>query len=416
MSLIYLPTNNRNIRFTKETLRTEKINKDTGEAIIRNEVFIVYKDYLTGFSFPHPLTEFLRKWRNNRFSTMNQKAKDIVPFLNYILIDNSEIYKLNSLWEITFQHGNDFLNYKGESVSKGTVQQYEQTLTQFYYFLAEKLLLKYIGLNNFKTITKMVNQKTITTIASPFDEVYYPNKSKKSEKIHEIANELILPFIDTAIMHAPYIALGIYFQFFGGLRIGEVVNLTREAITEAGSYGLNGFVLNLRKRDLRPDITSNEGKGEVKKDRYQVVMPILGLSYKLFKSHIETYGYNKQSGALFLNQTGKSKGLAMTEPNYRYHFNRVKTIFLKRLRNSCDSLLKGHAERLGMKNWSTHIGRGIFSNLIADVSDNAMKIAIMRGDSSLDSALVYLSDCSSMAKKVEQNLNSMYRSLLENNA
>lgn len=42
--------------------------------------------------------------------------------------------------------------------------------------------------------------------------------------------ELVQRFIKIAQDVAPDITLGICFQFFGGLRTGEVVNLTKEAI------------------------------------------------------------------------------------------------------------------------------------------------------------------------------------------
>ena len=63
--------------------------------------------------------------------------------------------------------------------------------------------------------------------------------------------------------------------------------------------------------------------------------------------------------------------------------------------------------------WSTHIGRGIFSNVIASVSKNILEIAQARGDSQLDSSLTYLSDSDKMAMMLFENDKEMWKSLEE---
>ena len=54
--------------------------------------------------------------------------------------------------------------------------------------------------------------------------------SEKLVDFGENRYELVQRFIKITQDVAPDIALGICFQFFGGLRTGEVVNLTKEAI------------------------------------------------------------------------------------------------------------------------------------------------------------------------------------------
>ncbi|MGU8835697.1 hypothetical protein ACV3UL_15575 [Clostridium perfringens] len=398
-----------NAKFVKDSIRTERVNSRTGEIVVENVVLIMLKNTETNVSIPHPLTEFLDKWKHYAYSTVERRAKEIVPFLNYILIDNFNLYGLSSLRDITFKHGEDFLNEVSPNVKKETLIRYESTLTEFYYFLAKKNILNDVDIDDFTVFKKLVDGKVKESIASPFDNIIYNRNSRKSNLLHHIPTELIIPFLDTAIRNKPQIALGVYFQMFGGLRSGEVVNLTRESITCKGAYGINGMVLDVKKRDLRPDLPSNEDKGEVKKERFQVVLPVSGITDELFKSHLQHIGYNKETGALFLT----NEGLGMTVSNYRRYFNDLKKIFIQKLRDSGNSTLEGYALSLSSKKWSTHIGRGIFSNMVADVADNATQIALARGDDNLDSAITYLSDCSTLTKKVESNLNSMYRDLLK---
>lgn len=398
-----------NIKFTKESVTIEKLNERTGEVIPVDKVLIMIKNLSTGASLPHPLTEFLNKWKNCKFSTQERHAAEIVPFLNYILIDNYEVYNIGSLWDIDIEHGEDFLNELAIDKARNTVRQYESTLTEFYYFLAKKELLKNVTLDAFDIQTSVDKKgQVVTKINSPFYNIELPKKQSKSNLLHHLPKELIIPFLDTAIRYTPKIALGVYFQFFGGLRVGEVVNLTRDAITTKGSFGENGMILNIKKRNLRPDLLSNEGKGEVKRERYQIVIPIPRFSDELLKSHLNTYGYNLETGALFTNRDG----LGMTERSYREQFGRLKAIFLKQLKHSGNSTLEGYGLTLASKKWSTHLGRGVFSNMIADIADNATQIALARGDKSLDSALSYLSDSSKIAGKVQENLNFMYRDLI----
>ena len=58
--------------------------------------------------------------------------------------------------------------------------------------------------------------------------------------------------------------------------------------------------------------------------------------------------------------------------------------------------------------WSTHIGRGTYSNIVAQNANNIGEIAVMRGDSSLSSSLPYLNDNRSVGKKVQDTFDFFY--------
>jgi hypothetical protein len=130
---------------------------------------------------------------------------------------------------------------------------------------------------------------------------------------------------------------------------------------------------------------------------------------KIYKFHIENFKCIDNSDALFVNRSGH----AMTDVVYRYHFNKLRDKFISRLLNSNDIVLKTMGIDLQSRKWSSHIGRGIFSNMIADVSNNIAQIAQARGDSNLQSSLVYLSDSEKMAKLLYENETFMWNELIK---
>ena len=73
--------------------------------------------------------------------------------------------------------------------------------------------------------------------------------------------------------------------------------------------------------------------------------------------------------------------------------------------------LKAYALTLRSYDWSTHIGRGIFSNMTSEVAGNAAEIAVMRGDKNLNSSIVYITDTSVIEKKVVSLMEKFYEDL-----
>ena len=113
--------------------------------------------------------------------------------------------------------------------------------------------------------------------------------------------ELVQRFIKIAQDVAPDIALGICFQFFGGLRTGEVVNLTKDAIEspyfwDDTNLGESKFILKIRERHLElfKDKTNLQHEG-VKRPRNQALLtnPLLSQIYKEHKQHLERLNNRK---------------------------------------------------------------------------------------------------------------------------
>ncbi|TGV31335.1 hypothetical protein EN829_033305 [Mesorhizobium sp. M00.F.Ca.ET.186.01.1.1] len=257
------------------------------------------------------------------------------------------------LEQLEFSHGCSFLNDLTRSgKSRVTVKSAERTLTEFFVFLSKKGIVK-IAPDEFKKSSMYYDARKSYTL-SPFDGVILPSRSKKSNTAHMIPEEYILPFLELAVQVANPIALGVYMQFFGGIRVGGLVNIRRSNITSIGAYGEHGLVVKLDTQMLRKDISDTSGSSFVKKPRKQYVFPIQDWLSILYKKHLENYKPNDGSDALFINRGGK----AMTGRTYRDYFTKLKRKFLEQLRKSSNPNDKVWALKLESMRWSTHLGRG----------------------------------------------------------
>ena len=64
--------------------------------------------------------------------------------------------------------------------------------------------------------------------------------------------------------------------------------------------------------------------------------------------------------------------------------------------------------------WSTHIGRGTFTNIVAENAENPYEIAHLRGDSSIDSSLTYMVSTERIHKKIEEKFSNMHEEYIPN--
>lgn len=388
----------------------KEVSDNSKEKLTYVLIFVEYKKNGITLRLIHPVSEYLLKLSNGRkrlkLNTVRAKAMYIVCFLNYILIENGEKLNVRDIYDLKFEHAELYLNYYSTTaVGKSTVVACDRVLVYFYYYLAEKGVLLNHTVQDF--IVNKNNEGRITSIESPFDNVWYPQQEKSTNLLHDIPNELVIPFIDTALDIAPKIALGVYFQFFGGLRVGEIVGIKKSNVTLKGHSGEYGILLNLKSNNLRYDLKHRTNGGTPKKSRKQYVFPYKGnILPRLYKIHITSFS---QKGPLFINQQGK----AMTDDLYRYYFNKVKVEFCKRLLNSDDAKYRNYGLYLQSKKWSTHLGRGIFSNMIAEISPNLAHLRQSRGDSTFDAAFAYIIESTTLSDKIIENQLEMWEQLGE---
>lgn len=378
-----------NYIFSKQIYKS--INQDGS---VRQLVSIDIRIKDIGISLPTPFTAFLLEYQSRKTSTMSMIASLIVRFLNYLFFEME--CPITSISELTFQHGKDFLS--ALPCQSGGKTQYAEYLTKFYSFcknqkMAEIKDLKETSHSKYKIYTENI-----------FKGRYKTEPKKTVDAIHEIDIAYLPMLFDTARDIAPDIYLGLFFQFAGGLRASEVVSVEYNNIRFMKEAGVFALSLKLEDKDLRPDLSS-AFLSKVKRNRTQTVLPILGNRLeKAYETHVKLYRKENRS-AVFIDKNGNP----MTMNTYWKRFRRIKREFIKRLYECPNLETQMYAVFLESYKWSTHIGRGTYSNIIAQNANNIGEIAVMRGDSSLSSSLPYLNDNRSVGKKVQDTFDFFYK-------
>ncbi len=372
--------------------------KRNGEVIYKKYCVIGVRDTERNVEVIHPISDFIvSRWGRNKYNTQRKRVNEIIPFLNY-LKDNRHSLGTESLSTLGIEAGTTHLNsltHAGNGTS--TVKEAERTLTEFYVWLAGKGILETMSLNDFKKVKSQYG----TYYESPFN-CEYPSK-KPSKLEHLLPMEYIPLLFELATIVAKPITLGLYIQIFGGLRVGEVLNIKRTQSLVRARKG--DFTFKLEDQNFRTDIKHS---AHVKKPRYQTVMNVKDWLPILMNEHLSLYKPNDGSDALFVNRDGK----AMSERSYRQHFDTLKQKFIKFLKESkeTDAIVLGR--HLESAKWSTHIGRGTFTNMIAEHAQTPNEIAHHRGDSNIQSSLTYMSDTIRLRDKLEEKLHIMHNNFI----
>lgn len=381
--------NTDNYIFSRQIYKS--INKDGS---VRQLVSIDIKIKDTGISIPTPFTAFLLEYQGRKASTVSMIASLIVRFLNYLFFEMDS--PITSIAELTFQNGIDFLS--ALPCQKGGKIQYAEYLTKFYHFCRDK------GMAGIKDLKESPHSRYKTYTENIFKGRYKTEPKTKVDAIHEIDTAYLPMFFDTARDIAPDIYLGVFFQFAGGLRAGEVVSVEYSSIRVIKENGRMLLSLELGDKDLRPDLSS-AFIAKAKRNRKQIVIPIFGNKLEeAYEAHIKRYRKENIS-AVFIDKNGNP----MTENTYWKRFSRVRREFIKRLYACPDMEAQMYALFLESYKWSTHIGRGTYSNITARSVNNLGELAVMRGDSSLSSSLPYLNDNKSVEKKVQETFDAFYK-------
>lgn len=373
-----------------------------GKVIKKQFAVIGLKNLHTGTHIIHPVTDFiLHNWQARKFNTQKKHALNTVKFLNYLLV-NRRSMRIHSLSDLKLADGSKYLNtLTSEGQSRVTVKDSERTLTYFYLWLIGKGVIS--GMDKSSFVKKETMHGTIY-YESPFQVIYPEHQPPKVE--HAFPFKYIPLLLEIAILEAMPIALGVYMQLFGGLRVGEVVNLKR---TQVKRRIVNGdFLFDVKDQNFRSDLKDSAGSSYVKRTRSQRIFQIKDWGESLFNDHIELFKAMDNTNALFVNRDGN----AMSGRSYRQYFDKLKRSFIEYLKTYGDSEDKLLAHHLSMMSWSTHIGRGTFTNMLAEIAENPYDIAFPRGDKSLLSSLSYMSRTERLRKKLEQKFNHMHEAYI----
>ncbi|HFK1463302.1 hypothetical protein OCD79_00190 [Bacillus wiedmannii] len=375
-----------------------------GRTFNRRVVGIGILDEETSITFPSPLTNYVRSsysGKSQSLSSQRNAAYELTKFLNYLreqITNNDTDYKdlvTKGLFGLNLTHGSRYISFlslqeRDGKISGDYIYRIESYLIKFYTWLKENQII-HVNLNEGWN--------------SPFYDLelgtIYPGRDEKiSNKLVDFGDnryDLVLRFIKIAQDVASDIALGICFQFFGGIRVGEVVNITKDAIDSPYYWnekdlGNEKFIIKIR--DRHEQLFSNKKNlqhEQVKCPRNQALLvnPVLSSVYKNHKELLNKMlkqGITTNNKALFISP---KTGNPITGKAYKDRFQKIKKEFLKQLSEECkteDYLF------LTDKDWSTHIGRGVFTNFLLQIGATIPEIAIARGDKNINSALAYVEE------------------------
>ncbi len=357
------------------------------------------------------------KYYNKSINSARNVAITICEFLNFVkeIVDKEEHemfieLKEKGLYGLNFYHLSYFLNHcimiKNNSLD--TIKQKEKRLFEFYDYLIQSGLLD----KNVKFEYKMLstpNGKTKVKI-SPFEnieyQVMYPSKyANKTIKLKNMEEHLYQLLIELSEKYTPDITFGIALQIMGGLRKGEVVNLLVDDLKFDKSKNRIDVNIRNRTKELFLDRNVDISSCGVKKPRNQVVFNIDGNLYEYLKNHLEyrtivMNNKNTFTKALMIDENGQ----AMTGTTYEQRFVKLKKKFLQILKEN------SYSSYLSLKNtkWSTHICRGIFTNLCIEkgYAKNIRDLANLRGDRSDESSAAYW-DTNRLGKEINNIMNEI---------
>jgi len=367
-------------------------------------VSIMIQNLNTGLIIPHPITEFITVKYAFHGKSLNSQllpARIVCRFLNFILkaIDEKDTLfmqlSITGLSKLNLYHGSKYISHLTKSgLSRNTVKLYEGVLNNFYVFLNEN---KYISETIEIEYDYYKNKKTVKSLfTKSYLQTQYPPSIKKRTKLKlkdfgKNRYELMTLFIQVARKVSPDIALGICFQFYGGLRRGEVVNIITSNLHVTPRESLIVNIMDNRKI-LFPHLEDTSSEFP-KRTNYltpnlctQMIIdtPLVWEVYFNHMNYLKNISSNNNS-AVFINKDGNP----MSGKVYDRRFKKVKKHFLAEL------LKQGRYEDyvlLSESYWSTHIGRGIYSNILFDMNLTPTQIAIARGDTNINSSMEYVDE------------------------
>lgn len=346
------------------------------------------------------------------------KLSYIVKMLNFVLLENYDLYHIKNVSFLTFQAVQDFIHaYASTPYSKSktgyaiekrpkpeTVKKMLRTVTIFC-----ENLRRHVYMPNFKD--ELYSEKTfkgqdgmLRTQRIPLFQAtaYDPYATVRTQ---DIETQVVFRMLALARIYDPGLMLAIASQAFAGLREGEVVNMYRQH-TVTGAKGVRiekqfDCIRNITIDLLNPAKLSDSGKRSdiSKKRRQQQVYPdFLDLYNRIYNEHLALIAEIENEAEdgyypMFYNRQ-KRNGVYgnMSADSYRARWQKIFNLALEECAVSPISKLRLFAQIATEQRFTPHCLRHWFSVYVALHVDNALILQFWRGDKSLDSAATYLRD------------------------
>ncbi len=361
--------------------------------------------------------------KTGAFKSSSKKAcLYFTMFLNHILIQGHDRFKITTVQEITKDMMEDFFEHYGltiqenkEPLSKETAFECLRVVTFTMYHLVKKfgkqmhvseeelLILKTFQDYRNQTVTKLVPNFHINT-----------SNAYHESLLRELPTVAFETLISLAMVQAPDIVFPMCAQAFAGLRPGEVCNVYFDPDGTNGiqyTYDMRGghVLPHLKLTEeyaLRDDTTS---VGGIKKERIQCVFPDFVEAFKAAHEFHMQYRMNhkvlqtsRKFQPMFVNKHGK----ALTYDTYRKKFNvLVNGPFLEALLKSDNEEIRAYGQEVRRRGLDPHCLRHFFTVQLVLRGLTAAELQYWRGDSNIESSMQYILGKGELMK-ASQNIGS----------
>lgn len=369
------------IHFKTTTIKHRKARQD-GTVDYKTSVGIfLYNESTTQEVGPLPISIVTKAWPSMKPQPLYMNVTKIVRFLNYIYFECET--PVASMDEITPDHVLNFLTDISATSGRRYVTLTENVLSKSLYFLWKHGMLTGFKESDFIVVP---TRHGSTIFIDAVHDCYTLPADETQPRLHDMDTSVAITMLELAMRYTPRIALGVYIEIFGGVRRSEVISLEYDRLRF--NYGGNNaaIVVELKNSDLRPDLRLGY-LAKAKIPREQEVIYVQQLFDPIYRMNQE-FTAKTPTNAVIVNANGDP----MTEASYSRYFRKLRAKLIETLKDSPNFDLRSYGATLESAKWSTHICRGIYSNLIARAASTSAEIARARGDNSLDSSLPYLAD------------------------
>lgn len=343
-----------------------------------------------------PISVVAKAWPSVKLQPLNTYMTRFVRFLNYAFFEcESPVKSIADIEPFTVL---SYFTDLSMTSGRAYVRAAEDNINKALYYLWKQGIATGFKESDFAEVS---TPKGTIAYLKDVKNCYTLPPSKARNRLHDMDTKTVLRMFDLAVRYTPRIALGLYFQIFGGLRYAEVVSLDYGKLHFNIGNNASAIYVDIEDTDMRPELRRGF-LSKAKKTRKQQVIYIPDLFDTLYKLNTKLTA-KASSNAIFVNATGD----AMTEASYARYFRVLKKHLIDSLKCDPDFKVRNYGISLESVDWGTHIGRGIYSNLVAEVAKTSAEIARARGDSSQDSSLPYLTDSSKTRALIIENVTKL---------
>lgn len=386
-----------NLRFKAIIIKFKKEHRDGTTENSSTVGICLYDSKAKAESPVLPISVVTKAWPSLKLQPLRTYTSRFVRFLNYAFFESDT--PAASIADITPDTVLSFLtDISASSSGRAYVKATENAVSAGLYYLWRHEMLPGFKESDF---VRFSTHRGETVYLRDVRNCYTLPAAEIENRIHDMDGSVVIRMLELAARYTPRIAFGVYLQIFGGLRYAEVLTLDYSDLHFNFGGNETTLFVDIENKDHRPDVRYGS-LSKAKKPRRQIVFYIPELFDPLYELN-QRLTAKSPSNALILNANGDP----MIERSYSEYFNNLKKKLIESLLNDTDFSVRNYGRMLATSKWSTHICRGIYSNMVAGTATTTAQIARARGDSAQDSSIPYLTDSAKIREQITENVRAL---------